>query len=763
MAIGDSAGLLFRIRADGSQAKRELADIRGDVGALGGGLSALGGPAAIGAAAIAAIGTAAVAAAASIFRLTTSAAEYGSEIFDAMQKTGLAAETISALRYAAEQSGSSFESITNAVSKFNVLIGQAEAGSEKAQKTLEKYKITTTDTDKALAQAITTIAKMTSTSQQAAAAAALFKDRTGEILPVIKSFDGDLPGLMAKLRELGVLMSDEDARAADEFADTLSDLERQAGALGRQFATELMPMMVNAMNAISRAMAENKGEAVKWGQTLSDVAYGVPVAFQTAVAAIEFSLGMLGVALKRSADQSKTWGDIILAGVLGPMGVALAHLGHQGGVSAGIGVTGQAPSIPTFRGGGGGGRGGGGGGQNEAEQKRKQEVAEAERVMRQKLEIFRVGTQEQERMLDEQLSRNEISEMEHLERVRALKENEVRYEALLLKNFSQNKLLNDKEEAEAKHKLNIATAKVRIEELETQIEINKQDAKHVEFLQRAKADLEKIVELEKERLQKARERRQELEFEDRKRRLQQDRQDRIDAQRATSGDSGEFGQLFTMFEGNQAATAGIEAMKLAFEGLAQAIGQAVSAWVLYGNAGTSARKVAAQIIASIAQMATVKAIFELAEGFAALARSFFGDPKAAAEAAMHFKAAATYGIIAGIAAVAGRGVAGNSFNEATGGGGRGGSSEGQGNRPGLNFTEHFAGFREQNQRMAIVMGGVSDELRAFREKFGPVTPGHVVMAGAGEAPGAIFDAVQTEMADNYKAPTLMRRNQGDYR
>lgn len=127
-----------------------------------------------------------------------------------------------------------------------------------------------------------------------------------------------------------------------------------------------------------------------------------------------------------------------------------------------------------------------------------------------------------------------------------------------------------------------------------------------------------------------------------------------------------------------AATAGLQAMSLAFSQLGEAVGQAAYAFVLYGDSGTNLKKMAAQVIASIAQMATVKAIWELAEGFAMLALNFFWpDPKLTASAVAHFKAAAIYGGMAAIAIGAGRMVAGDAFQQAsgTGGGGAGSSSQ----------------------------------------------------------------------------------------
>lgn len=100
-------------------------------------------------------------------------------------------------------------------------------------------------------------------------------------------------------------------------------------------------------------------------------------------------------------------------------------------------------------------------------------------------------------------------------------------------------------------------------------------------------------------------------------------------------------------------------------------------------AGGSFRKFAAEMLASVAQMAIVQAVWEAAQGFAMLALSWFtGNPKYAASATAHFTAAAIYGTVGGVAAIAGRGLAGNAFKQqtsaATGGSGASSNSGGGG-------------------------------------------------------------------------------------
>lgn len=132
-----------------------------------------------------------------------------------------------------------------------------------------------------------------------------------------------------------------------------------------------------------------------------------------------------------------------------------------------------------------------------------------------------------------------------------------------------------------------------------------------------------------------------------------------------------------------AAQAGLASLESAFKSLAQGVGDAIQAFVLFGNAGGGIKKFTATLISEIARMAAVQAVWELAQGLAMLALNFFWpDPKLAASATAHFHAAAVYGGLALVAAAAGRAVEGNSFSQPGSGGGTSGSGGGnQGRNP----------------------------------------------------------------------------------
>jgi hypothetical protein len=189
-----------------------------------------------------------------------------------------------------------------------------------------------------------------------------------------------------------------------------------------------------------------------------------------------------------------------------------------------------------------------------------------------------------------------------------------------------------------------------------------------------------------------------------------------------------------------------------FSQVGEAVGSVVKTFVLFGGAGTSFRKFAAEVISSIAQMAAVKAVWEVAEGLAAVARAIFGDPKAAAEAKMHFAAALKYGLVAGIAAGAGRAVAGNLFSGEHGsgagaGGGQGGHAEPREQR--FNYgnntfpSSQVAGTGSRN--IADALNNVAAQLSRIKS----MPQGDALALGVAQNPGAVGDGLSAALDNSH--------------
>lgn len=181
---------------------------------------------------------------------------------------------------------------------------------------------------------------------------------------------------------------------------------------------------------------------------------------------------------------------------------------------------------------------------------------------------------------------------------------------------------------------------------------------------------------------------------------------------------------------------------------AQAVGSLVNNLVLFGKTGPAAvRKAVAGILAALAQQFIVKAIAELAEGFAAL----FFNP---AEAASHFKASGLFFAAAAAAGVSGRAVAGDAFSQSAGGGaGGGGSSQSQEprqiniNRGGEGETLGV-GTAGADVSPLSIFAELTGAVKSLDNKISSMPADHVVTIGAPAAKEAIGNAVVSQARDS---------------
>lgn len=245
MGILSDHKLTFIIDADGTTAKQALKGLAADFNGLGGKFTgAFGGAIPIvnsAATAIAGVGVAAAAVGATLFQITKTAAEFGSTIYDASQKTGLGAEAISSLKAAADQSGSSLEAVTKGIAKF-----------------AKQYEGTSSDIEAELGKVFKQIAAAKPGFEQLTLAQQKFGKSGADLIPMINSFDGDLEGLIKRMSELGITIDDEAAAAADQFGDQMDVLGAQMAGVGRTIGTALMPQFTSMAGAISNWLVQNK-------------------------------------------------------------------------------------------------------------------------------------------------------------------------------------------------------------------------------------------------------------------------------------------------------------------------------------------------------------------------------------------------------------------------------------------------------------------------------------------------------------------------
>ena len=820
--LGDNVGIMLRIKADSSDAradiakfKKELSGIEKDAkGALSpleslaanAGLSAesfsqLKTGALASVAAITAVAGAATAAAIGIFNLAKETSEYGSALFDVQAKTGLSAETLSTLRVNAESAGSSFEEVSKSVTKFSIMLGEAESGNAKANATLMAYGVTSRDTNVALDQAISTIARLSSVEERSAAAKALFKDRAAAIIPVIEQMNGSLSGAIDEARRLGVTLTQEDIVAADKFGDTLTVLGVQASAIGRKFALEMMPDITSAMESISKFLAENKGVASAWGKEVVTIVKGVQTAFDAAAIGISGSLSLMSGGMINTANQSQVWSQVMRSAasaatfgfseLIRVIGEARQAYDNWAGnnVGSGQGTFGDVPlrariggsvsaEPPVPRAGGGRSRSNVTSTDNSAERDLRAQIA----LEKKNLETIRQQMGDEFDKLRQLFAENGDAEAffsasnEAIERYAGALQTSLSFLDSLENQSRSTMTANEQalltaEQLERREAARLSAKKEIADNERFMIGVYKDqdDASEKYFdleMRRAYAKIDAIIKEREER--------------------EKTTQFFIDQLRGDIANAigGPQGQKTGLFDGMTeswlnflgAVQSGAPTLKAtmmevggilqnAFQNMANAIGSVIQQWVMYGDTGPNVmKKILASALATIAAEAAVRAIYSAAMGFFFLATHQYTDATNA------FISAAVFGSIAGVSALAGRAVAGNSFAQSTAGGGVGSGAQAQAQQNN-NFGGFFNGFQQrQNSLMAnitdrtnAVIGAATAAIDRFNEKFDVTTPDVVVMAGAGGASAAIFDATIAQMDKGGGASEAFGRASGRFR
>jgi hypothetical protein len=291
-------GVAIDVRGDAS-ASSKLRSVDRSVGSLHKSFGDLGSAKGLGALAGSLTGLVGIATAASAgigtvittgFMLAKSASEWGSEIHDASEQTGRSTEMISALKMATDQSGGSLSDLTAGFKIFSKTIGDAARGSDEAKDKLRRLGIdpqeAINDLDGALAKAFKTINDAPPGVKQTNAALDAFGRSGANLIPTIRSFDGDLAGLIKRAKELGVTLSKEDAKAADDFGDMLDTLTLQFKGATFAIAKEFMPEIQKGMQDISTFVKENKQTFKDWGSGIGDFVRGVRAIFDSEAASI---------------------------------------------------------------------------------------------------------------------------------------------------------------------------------------------------------------------------------------------------------------------------------------------------------------------------------------------------------------------------------------------------------------------------------------------------------------------------------------------
>lgn len=225
------------------------------------------------------------------FAIAKSFSDAGSELHDLAEETGLTAEELSVLKFAAEGAGSSLDKVTLSFQKYLKNINEAANGNKEAAKTFAAVGIdaekANKDTTDALEQLFVAISKIPPGAQQVNAAMKLAGKSGADLIPVINQAGGSFVKFREEAEKLGVVISTDSANAADEFGDTLVELMAILTGIKNEIGAELLPTMLDLAKSLAQFLVDNR-------QGISDLAGVISVAINIALGAFYLLGGTIG-------------------------------------------------------------------------------------------------------------------------------------------------------------------------------------------------------------------------------------------------------------------------------------------------------------------------------------------------------------------------------------------------------------------------------------------------------------------------------------
>jgi Phage-related minor tail protein len=178
------------------------------------------------------------------------------ELAKASEKFGVPIETLSALKYAAENSEVSFESLEKGLGKLSKAMFGATDPADKTAKAFKAIGVSVTDTDGNLRSVqdvfldtADKFAKMDNGGGKAALAIKLFGKAGADLVPLLNKGRDGIEELTAKAAQLGIIISGETALKAQQFNETLKDITAASNGLALLAAENLLPILQKIADA----------------------------------------------------------------------------------------------------------------------------------------------------------------------------------------------------------------------------------------------------------------------------------------------------------------------------------------------------------------------------------------------------------------------------------------------------------------------------------------------------------------------------------
>lgn len=289
------AALLVRIGADLSDLNKGLTQADRDIQKFGKKLTKMGGALSKNLTApILGVGAALGAAAINV-------GSFADSLLDLVDQTGLSAKTLQEFRHVANVAGVESDVLAMAAIKLTTAMQSGGEQSKQLSGALSKLGLSATTAggglvsmDTLLPQIVGKLQGVSDVTTRNAIAADIFGKSWAELAPVLGLGAGAMEKARKEANALGLVMSDKDLQAADDFRRGLGTLKETMGAIVREIGVGVLPIMQGLVKLLQENVVPAVRSVVQWFNDLSPttkIVIGVVAGLAAAIGPLLAALG----------------------------------------------------------------------------------------------------------------------------------------------------------------------------------------------------------------------------------------------------------------------------------------------------------------------------------------------------------------------------------------------------------------------------------------------------------------------------------------
>lgn len=187
------------------------------------------------------------------------------------QKIGISVEALSTLRFAAQLSDVSLESLQKGIKSLSQNITEANTGIGDGKQLFQALGISVKNadgsmksTEEVLLQVANVFANLEDGAVKTALAVKIFGKSGMDMIPFLNQGAAGINQLTAEAERLGLKLTTETARSAEAFNDNLTALKASSSALGISLARDFLPELINITNAMREAANDSGKLKAMW-------------------------------------------------------------------------------------------------------------------------------------------------------------------------------------------------------------------------------------------------------------------------------------------------------------------------------------------------------------------------------------------------------------------------------------------------------------------------------------------------------------------